>query len=143
MVEILGVERFIVEKSGVEKYMVEKSGVEGGGWKVWGWGILQRFKALSDIHTWESSWNVNLFQEWKSSFILHRYLIHQPVFSNSKVYISFSDGSLLRNMNLVGPFILLRVYLDAFCANTPIGSMQLVFKKLGFNPEKSKFLKMK
>jgi hypothetical protein len=43
-------------------------------------------------------------------------------------------------MDLVGPFILLRVYLDAFCANTPIGSVQHVCKKIEFNPEKNKFL---
>ena len=46
------------------------------------------------------------------------HIIHQPVFDNHnssrKVYKTFSDGKLIKEMKIDGPYILLRVYLDAF-----------------------------
>ena len=47
------------------------------------------------------------------------------------MYRSFSDGVLIRSMDLTGPYILLRLYLDGFGTNNPIGSSRDDHKVLG------------
>ena len=47
------------------------------------------------------------------------------------MYKSFSDGRLLQKMDINGPYVILRVYLDAFCVNNPIGSASNKHKILG------------
>ena len=54
-------------------------------------------------------------------------IVHQPVFFENngirRIYRTFSDGNFIKNMKLSGgPYILFRLYLDAFCTNGPIGS---------------------
>ena len=64
------------------------------------------------------------------------HIIHQPVFDNHnssrKVYKTFSDGKLIKEMKIDGPYILLRVYLDAFACNNPLGSSHGKHKVMGF-----------
>ena len=48
------------------------------------------------------------------------------------IHKSFEDGALLRKMDINGPYIILRVYLDAFACNNPIGSSTGKHKVLGF-----------
>ena len=63
-------------------------------------------------------------------------VIHTPTFENpdnpKKIYESFSDGKIIRTMNIDQPYILLRLYLDAFGCNNPIGSSSAKHKVLGF-----------
>ena len=51
---------------------------------------------------------------------------------SKQVYRSFVDGLLINDLELNGPFILLRVYLDAFTSNNPVGSASGVHKIMGF-----------
>ena len=64
------------------------------------------------------------------------HIIHQPIFDSHpkkrKVYKTFSDGNIIRNMNIQGPYILLRLYLDAFASNNPIGASSGKHKIMGF-----------
>ena len=49
-----------------------------------------------------------------------------------KIYRSFEDGRLLKNMDINGPNIIIRTYLDAFGTNNPIGSSSNKHKIMGF-----------
>ena len=64
---------------------------------------------------------------------IRKYLIQQPLFTNTepKIYQTFSDGNLVREMNLHGQYIILRVYMDGFGVNCPIGSSSTNHKVLG------------
>ena len=59
--------------------------------------------------------------------ILHCF--HQ---NEKKVYSSFCVGKLIKGMNIAGTFTLLRLYLDAFSVNDPVGSSSNKNKILGF-----------
>ena len=48
-----------------------------------------------------------------------------------KIYRSFGDGLLIRNMDLVGSYITFCVYMDAFGTNNPIGSSSDKHKIMG------------
>ena len=48
-----------------------------------------------------------------------------------KIYRSFEDGLLIKDMDLWGPYILIRVYLDGFSVNSPLGSSSDKSKILG------------
>ena len=50
---------------------------------------------------------------------------------DSVIHRTFLDGSLIHSMDILGPFILLRVYLDAFASNNPLGSSSDKDKILG------------
>ena len=52
-------------------------------------------------------------------------------FQDKSVYKSFVDGNLLRSMNIIGPYLVLRIYLDAFATNSPIGSSSMNHKVMG------------
>ena len=47
-------------------------------------------------------------------------------------YRTFEDGLIIQSMEISGPYILLRVYLDAFGCNNPIGSSSGKHKIMGF-----------
>ena len=47
------------------------------------------------------------------------------------IYRTFSDGSLIKNMEITGPYIMIRLYLDGFGTNNPIGSSRDDHKILG------------
>ena len=51
---------------------------------------------------------------------------------NKKIYKSFSDGQIVRTMNIHLPYILLTLYLDAFASNNAIGSSNNKNKLMGF-----------
>ena len=61
---------------------------------------------------------------------LRDHIIQQPCFSNPdkkyKVYKSFEDGNLIKDMDLYGPYILIQMYLDGFGLNNAIGSITSV-----------------
>ena len=40
-----------------------------------------------------------------------------------RVYKTFEDGSLIKDMEIYGLYMLLRVYLDGFSVNNPIGKV--------------------
>ena len=48
-----------------------------------------------------------------------------------KVYKSFEDGNLIKELEICGSYILLRLYLDEFSVNNPIGSSADKQKLLG------------
>ena len=48
-----------------------------------------------------------------------------------KIYRSFGDGLLIRSMDLVGQYITIVVYMDAFGTNNPIGSSSDKHKIMG------------
>ena len=50
---------------------------------------------------------------------------------DSVIHRTFLDGSIIHSMEIQGPFILLRVYLDAFASNNPLGSSSDKDKILG------------
>ena len=61
------------------------------------------------------------------------FIVHIPTFTkDSVVHRTFSDGSLIHSMNIRGPYMLLRVYLDAFATNNPLGSSHQKDKILAF-----------
>ena len=64
----------------------------------------------------------------KKSFIVNIYTLFK---NEKKIYRTFSDGEIIRSMKINGPYILLRVYLDAFGTNNPIGSSRDKDKILG------------
>ena len=48
-----------------------------------------------------------------------------------KVYKSFEDGNIIKELGICGSYILLRLYLDEFSVNNPIGSSADKQKLLG------------
>lgn len=59
------------------------------------------------------------------------YLIPVLIKEERKVYGTFSDGEIIRSMKITGPYILLRIYLDGFGTNNPLGSSKDKDKILG------------
>ena len=51
--------------------------------------------------------------------------------TKKKIYRDFSDGLIIRQMNITRRYILFRIYLDAFCANCPLGSSASKNKVMG------------
>ena len=54
-----------------------------------------------------------------------------PRESNEKVFRGFQDGRVFQSMNITGPVILLRLYLDGYGVNNPLGSSADTNKILG------------
>jgi hypothetical protein len=87
------------------------------------------FAKISYIHYmnlrysfFDSTAAINIF-----FFSLLFYLILQE----KSIYQSFTDGNLLRNMGISGSYLALRIYMDAFNANCPLGSGATKHKLLG------------
>ena len=57
---------------------------------------------------------------------IKRYIIKYPVFIDQslseKIYRSFEDGQIIRQLNITGPYILLEIFIDGFGTNNPIGT---------------------
>ena len=51
---------------------------------------------------------------------------------DKKIYKSFSDGQIVRTMNIHSAYILLSLYIDAFASNNAIGSSNNKNKLMGF-----------
>ena len=62
-------------------------------------------------------------------------IVHKPTFNknneNLRIYNTFSDGNLIRNMEIVADYALLRLFFDAFASNNSIGSSSHKHKIMG------------
>ena len=71
-----------------------------------------------------------------SNDTLRSHIIKQPMFdgtmTSKKVYRTFSDGRLIRNMDIHSAYALLRLFIDAFGSNNPLGSSSGKNKIVGF-----------
>ena len=66
---------------------------------------------------------------------IKRYIIKYPVFIDQnlseKIYRSFEDGQIIRQLKITGPYILLEIFIDGFGTNNPIGSSRDQDKVVG------------
>ena len=66
---------------------------------------------------------------------LRKYIIKQPLFidrsGNERIYGSFEDGYIISTMDICGPYIPLRIYIDGFGTNNAIGTARDNHKLVG------------